>query len=335
MNREQGLECEQMRDEESIVNEILERLPTPLQGKIDNDGSLHLQMPDGARHSFYFEVKAQPRKEWLMYWKSNFIKKNEGKYPLLLCHYLSPTLQKYCIENKLNFIDSAGNMFVLTPNYYLNIMGNKNEDAVKNTNGISIGIMKLLFVMLANDRVINYTYRDIAEQAGVSLGMVKKGFDYLESNKLYREGKNGRRFTDIPELYRSWIQAYDSVLRPKIVKMRLSGNIFWKDIKLRPGEYWTGEVAAYELSKGYLQPEMIKIFTPLPFHERRKDLGLRPDPNGDVEFMEAFWGASFQMSHAGYALLTIAELIASQDDRNIETAKIINEQSLHINPSII
>ena len=77
MNREQGLECEQMRDEESIVNEILERLPTPLQGKIDNDGSLYLQMPDGARHSFYFEVKAQPRKEWLMYWKSNFIKKKK------------------------------------------------------------------------------------------------------------------------------------------------------------------------------------------------------------------------------------------------------------------
>lgn len=324
-----------MRDEESIVNEILERLPKPLQGKIYNDSALYLQMPDGTSHAFHFEVKAQPRKEWLMYWKSDFIKKDKNGYPLLLCHYLSPALQRYCMENKVNFIDSAGNMFILTPNYYLNVTGNKNESVVKNTNGMSIGIMKLLFVMLADEQIINYTYREIAEQAGISLGMVKKGFDYLENNKLYREGNNVRRFTDIPELYRSWIQSYDSVLRPKIVKMRLSGNILWKDIKLLPGEYWAGEVAAYELSKGYLQPEMIKIFTPLSFHERRKDLGLRPDPNGDVEFMETFWGASFQMSHAGYALLTIAELVASQDERNIEMAKIINENTLHINTSII
>jgi hypothetical protein len=44
---------------------------------------------------------------------------------------------------------------------------------------MSIGVMKLLFVLLSDERIINYTYREIAELAGISLGMVGKGFEYL------------------------------------------------------------------------------------------------------------------------------------------------------------
>lgn len=329
-----------MHNEESIVSEILQRLPVPLQGEVsghylDNDRKLYLQMPDGAVCSFFYEVRVQLRKEWLMNWKEYWDNNNNFNNTVLLCHSLSPALQQYCIENRINFIDGAGNMFILTPNHYLHISGNKNESFVKRTNGMSIGIMKLLFVLLSDDHAINYTYREIAELAGISLGMVGKGFDYLENKNLYRQGRYGRRFTHLPELYLSWIREYDSVLRPKIKKMTLSGDVSWKNISLLPGEYWTGEVAGYELSKGYLQPEMIKIFTPFPFNERRKDFGLRPDPTGRHELMQPFWGKSFRMGPTGYALLTIAELIASQDDRNIETARIINEQSLHIDASII
>jgi hypothetical protein len=41
------------------------------------------------------------------------------------------------------------------------------------------------------------------------------------------------------------------------------------------------------------------------------------------------------MNTQSYALLTIAELVASQDDRSIETARMINERYLHAESAII
>lgn len=338
MNHEQRVECEQMSDKESMISEILSRLPKPLQGDLIEQGSnrrLCLKMPDGKVQFFIFNLTTQPRKAWLMDWKVFSENLNEIEPFILLCEYLSPNMQKYCIDNEINFIDAAGNVFILTHNYYINVSGKKNSELKKKPQRISIGVMKLLFVLLADKDAINYTYRDIAELAGISLGMVAKGFDYLENKSLCRKGINGRRFTNLPELYSIWIQSYDSVLRTNLKKMTLMGDLSWKEMSLLQGECWAGEVAGYELSRGYLQPERIKIFTAYPFHERRKDFGLHPSSAGHYEFIEAFWSNDFHMTLTGYALLTIAELIASQDDRNIETARIINEQYLHISTAVI
>jgi hypothetical protein len=102
-------------------------------------------------------------------------------------------------------------------------------------------------------------------------------------------------------------------------------------LTLASGEYWSGEIAAAELSGGYLIPENGVIFTSHPLLQRRKELGLKPVP-GETTADRRFWG-SFVLNRRAEAMLCVAELLASGDDRNWETARIINDKYLHLNES--
>lgn len=327
-----------MNNDIEIVETVLTQLPaalgqfhyTPLPAQHSWDGSLLLSLPDGRKITFCTEVKSQPRREWFEKWKTTLDSEGPRHAGLLLCLSLSPAHQQYCIDNALNFIDGAGNAFISVPGLYVYITGKKSERRVERSDSLSIGIMKLLFVLLSDEKAINYTYRKLAELAGISLGMVSKGFDYLSGKKWCRESHGERRFTWVNDLYWLWVQEYPIVLRPKLKTLGLTGDLHWHNAHLLPGECWAGEVAGNELSDGYLHPEKIQFFTPYSFTERWKALGLRPSREGQWQLIENFWGEAFTINERAYALLTIAELVASRDDRNIETARRINDRYLHI-----
>lgn len=327
-----------MSNEIEIVEGALNQLPREL-GQFEystlpeqhhSDGRLLLSMPDGREVSFRTEAKSLSRNEWLEKWAQRLDDEGPRHAGLLVCLYLSPGQQQYCVDHSLNFIDGAGNAFISAPGLYVYITGKKNERRVERSDSLSIGIMKLLFVLLSDEKAINYTYRKLAELAGISLGMVSKGFDYLSGKKWCRESNDGRRFTRVNDLYWLWVQEYPIVLRPKLKTLGLTGDLHWHNARLLPGECWAGEVAGNELSDGYLHPEKIQFFTPYSFTERWKAMGLRPSREGHWQLIENFWGEAFTINKRAYALLTIAELLASSDDRNIETARRINAQYLHI-----
>ncbi len=91
-----------------------------------------------------------------------------------------------------------------------------------------------------------------------------------------------------------------------------------------------GEAAASILSDGYLSPEQIQLLTPVPLSYRRDSLHLRPHPKGNFQLTSASWGENFTPSKRAIVLLSIAELMASQDDRNIETAGLLNDRYLQL-----
>lgn len=96
-----------------------------------------------------------------------------------------------------------------------------------------------------------------------------------------------------------------------------------------------GEAAAYQLTHDYLRPEIIQLFTPYSLLDRRKTLNMRPTPTGKFQLIETFWGKDFKLTLRAQVLLSIAELIATQDERNIETARRLNEQYLQIKAPFI
>jgi hypothetical protein len=57
---------------------------------------------------------------------------------------------------------------------------------------------------------------------------------------------------------------------------------------------------------------------------------LRKDPNGDIEILNTFWNVDneFNRKEIVNPILVYADLMATNDPRNIETAKIIYEQEL-------
>jgi hypothetical protein len=61
---------------------------------------------------------------------------------------------------------------------------------------------------------------------------------------------------------------------------------------------------------------------------------LRPDVNGEIEILETFWPTAEARQQNGIdndiapPLLVYADLMATADPRNIETAQLIREQIL-------
>ena len=80
----------------------------------------------------------------------------------------------------------------------------------------------------------------------------------------------------------------------------------------------------------YLKPEVTTIYTRRPNNDLILDLKLRQDKTGDIELRERFW--DFQNIEPDPTvvplLLVYADLMATGDPRNIETAKMIYDEYL-------
>ncbi len=90
-----------------------------------------------------------------------------------------------------------------------------------------------------------------------------------------------------------------------------------------------GEIAAEKLT-GYLKPERITIYVDGKPDKLILANRLRPDVNGEIEILETFWAIeeARQRNDVAPPLLVYADLMATTDPRNIETAKLIRDHHL-------
>jgi len=93
---------------------------------------------------------------------------------------------------------------------------------------------------------------------------------------------------------------------------------------------WGGEVAAAKLTQ-YLAPQIVTIYTTAQqLNQLLLEFRLRKDVAGDVEILKRFWepGKTWQYGDLVHPILVYADLMATGNQRNIETAKIIYEQHI-------
>jgi hypothetical protein len=105
---------------------------------------------------------------------------------------------------------------------------------------------------------------------------------------------------------------------------------WWKDINIKDfGAYWGGEVAAVFLTK-YLRPEIFTIYTKEPIGKLVLKNRLKKDPEGNVEILNLFWNFKFNAVNDDlvHPVLIYADLMATGDHRNIETAGVIYDTEI-------
>ncbi|QBR49210.1 type IV toxin-antitoxin system AbiEi family antitoxin [Erwinia sp. QL-Z3] len=330
--------------EEQFLSEVVESLPkgfelkcsvNPQGDQNQSEMTAKLLRPDGKGIDFTLEIKKIHRVESLMSIRNKIAHNPAGLPLLLICNQLTPTLAEYCFNNCLNYIDTAGNAIIQTPELYVLIKGKVGIKPVSVKSRFAEGVMKLLFVLLSRPESLNETYRSLAAHSSISLGMVSKAFEFLEAQKYYRKTQHGRRLMNVEELQVLWRRDYAAALLPKLSSIPLLQPNSWHDISLLSGECWGGEVAAAELTGGYLIAERGTLFTPLPLTQRRQTLGLKPHREGKLQLVSSFWGDNFELNKKAIAMLCVAELLASVDDRNLETAKIINDKYLQLSESAL
>jgi hypothetical protein len=145
-------------------------------------------------------------------------------------------------------------------------------------------------------------------------------------------GRRGQKLIQKENLLQRWVIAYPERLRPKQMLGRYRGDAaWWQQKTLDPLKaQWGGEIAAARLTQ-YLKPELITIYTgPQEINHLLFENRLKKDTAGDIEILARFWKPveMWEYGDLVHPILVYADLLATGNQRNIETAKMIYEQHI-------
>ena len=318
--------------QEQAVIETIEFEPQGINGY--RPDRLIRMVLKGAELKYYAEIKtaitAVTRAQKLL-----FLNRMKLDHPLLLiAKYVNPNMAEQLKQDGMEFIDAAGNAFINQPPIYVFIKGNRPLEVIMPTppkRAFRAAGLKVTYAFLCNPGMENKPYREIADATGVALGTIGWFMRELkETGFLVDMGTRGNKLTRKEILLQRWVTAYPEELRPKLLLGRYKGaHEWWRQKKLDPFKaQWGGEVAAARLTQ-YLQPQIITIYTTAgQLNDLLIENRLRKDPTGEVEVLERFWTPGEKEEHEDmiHPILVYADLLATGNERNIETARIIYEQ---------
>lgn len=282
---------------------------------------------------YYAEIKTTVTKanKFLL-----LMNRDKLNYPLLLItKYVNVQMAEQLRNDGIEFIDTAGNAFINQLPLYIFIKGNRPPDEIYPPlkRAFKPAGLKMIYAFLCNPGLENKTYREIAAATGVALGTVDWIMKELKDlGFLLNMGKRGLKLMQKENLMQRWVTAYPEQLRPKQILGRYRGEYgWWQNKRLDPlRAQWGGEVAAERLTQ-YLKAELITIYTTAQqLNQLLLENRLKIDITGDVEILERFWNPAEQWPYEDlvHPVLIYADLLATGNQRNLETAKMIYEQHI-------
>lgn len=255
---------------------------------------------------------------------------------LLVTRYVTPPQTEKLRQANVQFVDAAGNAFLNQPPLYVLVTGKRppvSQVPHKTTRAFTTAGVKVVFALLAGPTLLTAPYREIAATAGVSLGAVSQVLEDLkQTGYLLEHAIKGRLWQKRAELIRRWSEAYAERLRPKLFlgRFRADQPDWSKEVQLAELQAcWGGEVAAAKLTK-YLKPQIKTIYAPGKLPRLQAQFGFLPNQTGDIELLKKFWTFDALPAHPDVApaLLVYADLIATGDERNLETAQLLYDRYL-------
>ncbi len=255
---------------------------------------------------------------------------------LLIAKYVNPHLADQLKQDGIEFIDTAGNAFINNQTLYIFIKGNRPPDILGQApleRAFNPAGLRMIFAFLCNPGFEKKTYREIVAAADVALGTVNWIMKELKKMGFLMDmGKRGYKLIQKENLLHRWAIAYPERLRPKQMLGRYRGDTgWWQQKTLDPLKaQWGGEVAAARLTQ-YLKPELITIYTtPQELNQLLLENRLKRDRSGDVDILARFWKPveMWEYNDLVHPILVYADLLATGNQRNIETAKMIYEQHI-------
>jgi hypothetical protein len=263
---------------------------------------------------------------------------------LLVADYINPNMASRLREADIQYIDATGNAYLNQPPVYVYIKGNKPGAKAgartKTGKAFQPAGMKIVYAFLQDRELVNAPYREIAEQAQVALGTVGGVIrDLLEQGILVEDfDGTGRQIADYDQLLDKWVEAYPHKLRDKhrLGTFTTDNPNWWRDIQ--PNEFqaaWGGEIAAGEYT-GYLNAKDAVVYITKPrmtdFLKHARLKKAAPDEKADfkIDLIEPFWkeGAQTVRRELVHPLIVYADLVATGDARNLDTAKRLREKYL-------
>ncbi len=287
------------------------------------------------------EAKAQPTNAFTGYLYQKFTRHLAADRGLLVAEYINPAMAERLKQQDIWFIDVAGNAYINHTPIYIYVTGKKPLEQVCKGNkprAFQPTGLKVVFALLCHPELANAPYREIAQLADVALGTV--GWiitDLKYMGYIVELGKRKRRLKEMKKLFDRWVEAYPEQLRPKLVLGKYTTPVqgWWKDTELDKLPAYLGGELAGELLTNYLTPEIKTVYVRETPQDVKFLYRMRKDPEGDIELLEAFWNVKCDYKNEkdtarkiAHPILVYADLLATGDPRNIETAEMIYEKNI-------
>jgi hypothetical protein len=264
---------------------------------------------------------------------------------LIVTNYVTKETARDLKALNIQFIDTAGNAYINYPPIYIFIAGNKrNQQNLDYATNEQLNMLaktqrmpfrraglRVIFVLLCDENIIYDNYRKIAIAANAALGTVGWVFyDLLINGHLIKMKGKKQKLIRRKKLFEHWVKAYADKLRPKQLIGRFITEIpqAFKEANMADlNALWGGEMAAGQLTK-YLNPEIVTIYARKPINDLIIKFHLLARIEGKIEIREQFWNFDDEWQQKGlvHPILIYADLVATGDPRNVETARIIYDQ---------
>lgn len=260
---------------------------------------------------------------------------------LLVANHIPPPMAAKLRENRIAFLDVAGNAWIQTPEFLIWVEGKKptqQTPAAMAPRAFQTRGLQLLFALLTNPDWIALTTRELAARVGVANGTVAAVLRDLEALGYVMRGNRRtgpRRLRNQHTLIQKWTEGYLQRFQATTLLNRYRRDFqephWWKDVDAQRHHAILGGEPAAALLTGFLTPDIITIYldgNPGPLILDKK---LRQDPNGNVVLRRKFWkfeAEGWTHNELVPPLLIYADLMGIGDARCIETAGRIRDEYL-------
>jgi hypothetical protein len=319
---------------ETAINALKKNLPEQVyiivrqNEQLINNNRLDLTLKlntQGKDITYFVEVKNHIAKQTI---GNLLMLKKQLPYPLLLItNHVTDFLADKLKQENIEFIDTVGNVFINQPPLFLFVKGNKLLGFLKQAplnRAFKPTGLKIIFAFLYNTELLNKNYREIAKNAGVALGTVGWVMrDLMQLGYLIKTKNKQNILIHKEKLFEQWNAEYAERLRPKLFLGKYTGNLINLDFNnknIRLG----GETAAEKITN-YLNPQITTLYAKKDYlNQFLLDYRLKANINGTIEIYDYFWNPRDNDNEQIVPpMLVYADLVATGDQRNIETADLI------------
>lgn len=281
-------------------------------------------------------------KKWAQHLNFGAIVEQIKRLPMrgiLITDYINPNMAGRLKKEDIQFIDTAGNAYIKADPLYIYVKGNKQKfkqlkEKEEKARAFTQTGLKVVYAFLCNPELVHAPYRDIAKIADVALGTVGWVIYDLKTIGFIidRGGKKERRLNHYEKLLDRWVETYPGTLRRKqfIGEFHTDNPYWWNEIGIEKYDaYWGGEIAGAKYTK-FLKPEIATVYIPAAKEKNLiQDARLykAKDRNYNIaRIYRKFWQQPKDYTGLVHPVLAYADLIATGDARNIETANIIKDK---------
>jgi hypothetical protein len=258
--------------------------------------------------------------------------------PTLVTTHLSADMIRACRDLGVDALDLAGNASLIEGASVVIVSGRPRaaHGKARRAPTWTKSTLRVTLALLITPALLERGYREIAQNAGVSHGTVQNAVRALIDHRDVFERPDGRglQFADKERLIDEWVTLYPRQLRESLLlaRYRAESSDWWRDVPDLPGRCQFGGEPAAAILTQYLKPATVTVYCAdaVP-REWIKEARLRPDPAGNVEFLRApiaLAPVDGLAPNVVAPLIVYADLVASGDPRNLETARMLRERYL-------